>query len=376
MAKRDYYEVLGVQKNASKDEIKKAYRKLAVQSHPDKNPGNKAAEEKFKEATEAYEVLGDDEKKAAYDQYGFAGVDGMNSAQDFSHFSQTFRGFEDIFGGDFSSIFDMFGMGGGAPRHSSSSGGMRQGANLRYDIELPFKDAIYGTKVEIQYAHNETCTSCKGSGASSGTGRKNCPTCQGSGQVRRSQGFFTMASTCPNCRGEGVIIEHPCKDCGGSGVLKKWQKLVITIPAGVENGKRVIFRKYGDAGPNGGPAGDLYVFIKIKPHEYFERYGNDLYCAVPVSITQAALGAEIRIATLDGKAIKVKVPAGSQNNKLLRVREEGVPTGNYRGDFYIKLIIKVPEKLSKRSKELLEEISRIEGEEESPKLIPLADLQD
>ncbi|MDR0558423.1 MAG: molecular chaperone DnaJ [Treponema sp.] len=374
MAKRDYYEVLGVQKNASKDDIKKAYRKLAVQYHPDKNPGDKGAEEKFKEATEAYEVLGDDEKKAAYDQYGFAGVDGMSGGQDFSHFSQTFRGFEDIFGGDFSSIFDMFGMGGGS-RHSSASG-VRQGANLRYDIELPFKDAVYGTKVEIQYTHNEICASCKGSGASSGTGRKTCPTCHGSGQVRRSQGFFTMATTCPNCRGEGVIIEHPCSSCDGSGVQKKRQKLSVTIPAGVEDGKRVIVPKQGDAGQNGGAAGDLYVFIKIKPHEYFERYGADLYCAIPISITQAALGSEVRITTLDGKTIKVKVPAGSQNNKLLRVRDEGVSTGGYHGDLYIKLIVKTPEKLSKRSRELLEEISRIEGEEESPKPIPLAALQD
>ncbi|MDR2194812.1 MAG: molecular chaperone DnaJ [Treponema sp.] len=374
MAKRDYYEVLGLQKNASKDEIKKAYRKLAVQYHPDKNPGNKEAEEKFKEATEAYEVLGDEDKKAAYDQYGFAGVDGMNKGQDFSQFSQTFRGFEDIFGSDFSSIFDMFGMGNTSRRSSSSS--VHRGANLRYDIELPFKDAIYGTKVEIQYAHNDVCTACKGSGASSGTGKKTCPTCHGAGQVRRSQGFFTMATTCPNCRGEGIIIEHPCKECGGSGVQKKRQKLAVTIPAGVENGKRVIVPKQGDAGANGSPPGDLYVFINIKPHEYFERYGNDLYCAVPISITQAALGAEIRITTLDGKTIKVKVPAGSQNNKLLRVREEGVPMGSYHGDLYIKLIIKVPEKLSKRSRELLEEISRIEGEEESPKPIPLSDLQD
>jgi molecular chaperone DnaJ len=373
MAKRDYYEVLGVPKNAPKDEIKKAYRKLAVQYHPDKNSGNKDAEEKFKEATEAYEVLGDDKKKASYDQYGFAGVEG--NGQDFSHFSQTFHGFEDIFGGDFSSIFDIFGMGGGSSRRSSS-GGVRHGANLRYDIELPFKDAIYGTKIEIQYTHNESCTTCKGSGSANGTSKKNCPTCQGSGQVRHSQGFFTMASACPNCGGEGYVIEHPCKDCNGSGVQKKRQKLAVTIPAGVENDKRVIIPKQGDAGQNGGPPGDLYVFIKVKSHEYFERYGNDLYCAVPVSIMQAALGADIRITTLDGKIIKVKVPAGSQNNKLLRVRDEGVPTGSYHGDLYIKLIVRIPEKLSKRSRELLEEISKIEGEEETPKPIPLADLQE
>jgi molecular chaperone DnaJ len=374
MAKRDYYEVLGVQKSASKDEIKKAYRKLAVQYHPDKNPGNKEAEEKFKEATEAYEVLADDEKKTAYDQFGFAGVDNMGGARDYSQFSQTFRGFEDIFGGDFSSIFDMFGMGGGRGRSNSS--GARQGANLRYDIEIPFKDAVYGAKIEVQYAHNEVCSSCKGSGAAEGSSKKTCPTCNGAGQVRRSQGFFTMASTCPNCGGEGHIIEHPCKECNGAGVVKKRQKLAVTIPPGIENGKRVIIPKQGDAGANGGTAGDLYVFIRVKPHEYFERYGSDLYCAVPVSITQAALGADIRVTTLDNKTIKVKVPAGSQHNKLLRVKGEGVPSGGYSGDFYIKLIVKVPEKLSSKSKKLLEEIAKIEGEEECPKPIPLADLSD
>lgn len=376
MAKRDYYEVLGVEKNATKDDIKKAYRKLAVQYHPDKNPGDKSAEEKFKEATEAYEVLGDDQKKAAYDQFGFAGVEGMGGAGAGTDYSQMFRGFEDIFGNmdGFSSIFDMFGMGGGSRR--SSSGGIRQGANLRYDIELSFKDAVYGTKVEIQYAHNETCLSCKGSGSAGSGGRKTCPVCNGMGQVRRSQGFFTMATTCSNCGGEGTIIENPCHDCGGSGVQKKRQKLAVTIPAGVESGKRVILAKQGDAGPNGGPPGDLYVFIKVKPHEYFERYSADLYCAAPISITQAALGGEIRVTTLDNKTIKVKIPAGSQNNKLLRVKSEGVPSGGYKGDLYIKLIVKVPEKLSGKSKKLLEEVSQIEGEEENPRLIRLSDLQE
>lgn len=372
MAKRDYYEVLGVQKDASKDEIKRSYRKLAVQYHPDKNPGNKDAEEKFKEATEAYEVLGDDEKKSAYDQFGFAGVEGMGSGG--QGFSQTFQGFEDLFGGDFSSIFDMFTGGGG--RRSGGGSSVRQGANLRYDIEIPFKDAVFGTKVEIQYAHNEACTVCKGSGVANGSGKKVCPTCQGAGQVRRSQGFFTMASTCPSCGGEGHIIEHPCKECGGTGVQKKRQKLAVTIPSGVENGKRVIIPRQGDAGRNGGPQGDLYVFINVKPHEYFERHDRDLYCAAPVSITQAALGTEIRVETLGGKTIRVKVPAGSQNAKLLRIRDEGVPTGNYCGDLYIKLIVRIPEKLSKRGKELLEELAKIEGEESSPKLIPLADLSE
>jgi molecular chaperone DnaJ len=369
MAKRDYYEVLGVPKNASKDDIKKAYRKLAVQYHPDKNPGNKEAEDKFKEATEAYEILGDDQKKAAYDQFGFAGVDGMAGQGDFS---QTFRGFEDIFG-DFSSVFDTF-FGSGGRR--SSNGGVRQGANLRYDIEIPFKDAIFGTKVEIQYTRNDSCQSCKGTGAENGSGKKTCPVCQGSGQVRHSQGFFSVASTCHNCHGEGYIIEKPCRECGGSGTQRKRQKIMVTIPAGVENGKRVVIPRQGDAGPGGGPPGDLYVFIRIKPHEYFERQDFDLYCAVPISVTQAALGAEIHVATLDGKTLKVKIPPGTPNGKLLRIRDEGVPSTNSgrRGSFWIKLMVQIPAKLSKRGRELLEEFSKTEGENDSPKPIPLSEM--
>jgi molecular chaperone DnaJ len=373
MAKRDYYEVLGVQKNASKDDIKKAYRKLAIQYHPDKNPGNKEAEEKCKEATVAYEVLIDDKRKTAYDQFGFAGVDGMGGQ---GHDWSNFRGFEDIFGGnDFSSIFDtIFGGLGGGFRRSGGHGGMRQGANLRYDIEIPFKDAVFGTKVEIQFSHNESCTTCKGSGAASGAGRKTCPTCQGAGQIRHSQGFFSLASTCHTCGGEGSVIEKPCPECGGSGTQKKRQKLSVTIPVGVENGRRLIIPRQGDAGPNGGPPGDLYVIVRIKPHEYFERQDVDLYCAIPISVSQASLGADIQVSTLDGKTIKVKVPAGTQNGKMLRIREEGVPSNGRRGNLYIKFMVRVPEKLSRRGKELLEELARIEGQNDSPSPIPLSQL--
>jgi len=369
VAKRDYYEVLGVQKNASKDDIKKAYRKLAIQYHPDKNPGDKAAEEKFKEATEAYEVLSDDQKKQAYDQFGFAGVEGMGgpTPQDFS---QTFRGFEDIFG-DFSGIFDTI-FGSGTGRRGSS--GPRQGANLRYDIEIPFKDAVFGTKVEIQYSRNDACPACKGTGAASGTGRKVCPTCKGTGQIRQSAGFFSMASPCPSCGGEGEIIEKPCPECGGSGTQKKRQKIMVTIPPGVENGKRVSIPRQGDAGPAGGPPGDLYVFIRVKPHEFFERQAEDLYCAIPISITQASLGAEIQVPTLDGKIIKVKVPAGIQNGKMLRIRDEGVPVSGRRGNLYIKLMVQIPAKLSKRGRELMEELARVEGDNSTPRPIPLSEL--
>jgi molecular chaperone DnaJ len=372
MAKRDYYEVLGVQKSSSKDDIKKAYRKLAIQYHPDKNPGDKAAEEKFKEATEAYEILSNDQKKQAYDQFGFAGVEGMGgpSAHDFS---QSFRGFEDIFG-DFSGIFDSI-FGGGTGRRGGGSG-PRQGANLRYDIEIPFKDAVFGTKVEIQYSKNDSCTVCKGTGAASGTGRKVCPTCKGAGQIRQSAGFFSMSSPCPSCGGQGEIIEKPCPECGGSGTQKKRQKIMVTIPAGVENGRRVGIPRQGDAGPAGGPPGDLFVFIRVKPHEFFERQDEDLYCAIPISVTQAALGADVQVPTLEGKIIKVKIPPGIQNGKMLRIRDEGVPSSGRRGNLYIKLIVQIPVKLSRRGRELMEELAKVEGEDSSPKPIPLSDLSD
>jgi len=373
MAKRDYYEVLGVQKGATKDEIKKAYRKLALQNHPDKNPGNKEAEDRFKEATEAYDVLADDKKKSAYDQFGHAGVDGMGGGQqDWGNF----RGFEDIFGGgDIGSIFESL-FGGGFRRGGGSQSGPRQGQNLRYDVEIPFKEAVFGTKVEVQYTRNESCASCKGTGAANGAGRKTCPTCGGAGQIRHSQGFFSLASTCHTCRGQGTIIEKPCRECGGSGAQKKRQKLMVTIPPGVEHGKHLVLPKQGDAGPNGGPPGDLYAVIRVKPHEYFERQDYNLYCAIPISIAQAALGAEIQITTLDSKTIKVKVRAGTQNGALLRIAGEGVPSGSRRGDLYIKLMVRVPEKISRKGKDLLEEFARMEGQNSSPSAIPLSQLGD
>ncbi|MDR2097172.1 MAG: molecular chaperone DnaJ [Spirochaetaceae bacterium] len=368
MAKRDYYEVLGIQKGTSKDDIKKAYRKLAVKYHPDKNPGNKEAEEKFKEATEAYEILSDDQKRSAYDQFGFAGIDGMNGAH---HDFSNFKGFEDIFGGDISDFFGSFFGGGGRGKTSS---GPRHGSNLRYDIDIPFKDAVFGTKVEISYSRQVSCPACNGSGAESGSGKKVCPTCGGAGQIRQSAGFFSLASTCHTCGGEGYVIERPCKECNGAGTVKNHQKIMVTIPSGVENGRRVVIRSQGDAGPNAGPCGDLYVFIRVKPHEFFERDGADLYCAIPISITQAALGGELQVTTLDDKVVKVKIPPGSQNGKLLRLREEGVPVAGRRGDFYIKLIVRIPSKLSKKGKELLEEFSKLEGENKKPNPIPLAEL--
>jgi molecular chaperone DnaJ len=374
LAKQDYYEVLGVPRGASRDEIKRAYRKLAVQYHPDRNPGNKEAEERFKEATEAYEILSDDQKRQAYDQFGFAGVEGMTGGA--HDFSSVFRDFEDIFG-DFSGIFDTF-FGGGARRRGGRQGAVQRGSDLRYDLEVPFRDAVFGTKIDISFTHNASCSVCGGSGAEGGAsgGKKTCPTCGGAGQVRRSSGFFSIASTCPTCGGEGFIIENPCKVCHGTGLEQKRQKIKVTIPAGIDNGKRISIPGQGDAGPNGGPSGDLYVYIHVRPHEFFQRDGTDVYCVVPISFTQAALGAEILVENLEGDRIKVKIPAGTQNGTMLKVRGEGVPflqSPNRRGDMYIKILVQIPQKLSSRARDLLREFAEIQGEDESPKPVPFAD---
>ncbi len=377
MAKRDYYEVLGVAKGCTKDDIKKAYRKLAVQYHPDRNPGDKAAEEKFKEATEAYEVLADEKKRQAYDQFGFAGVEGMGGNAGAHDFSGVFRDFEDIFG-DFSGIFDSFFGGAGGRQRTRGRSAVQRGADLRYDLEISFKDAVFGTKVEVSYARNTTCQVCSGSGAESGSGRKTCPTCGGAGQVRRSSGFFSIASTCPSCNGDGSIIDNPCRTCSGTGVTRKSQKIKVTIPPGIETGKRINIHDQGDAGPNGGAPGDLYVFIHVKGHEYFERSGEDVYCVIPIGFTQAALGAEIQVPTLDDKKVKVKIPPGTQNGKILRLRNEGIPhlqNPTRRGDLYVKIQVMIPERLSGRAKTLLRELAEVEGEDPNPQPIPLAELR-
>lgn len=375
MAKRDYYEVLGVPKGASKDDIKKAYRKLAIKYHPDKNPGDKNAEDHFKEATEAYEVLGDEKKRQTYDQFGFAGVEGMNGGG--HDYSTVFHDFEDIFG-DFGDIFSSFFGGGGARAQGSRQRRSNRGPDLRYNLEVSFKDAVFGTKVEISYNRNVSCSACGGNGAAAGSGKKVCPTCGGSGQVRRSSGFFSIASPCPTCGGEGYIIDNPCASCHGTGLVRKQQKIKVTIPAGIESGKRINIPGQGDNAPGGGPAGDLYVFISVKPHDYFERDGNDVYCAIPISFTQAALGAEIQVTTLEDKKLKLKIPAGTQNGKILRIKNEGVPflhNAGKRGDMYIKVLVEVPKKLSVRGKQLLKELAELEGEEASPRPVPLSSLR-
>jgi len=362
MAKRDYYEVLGVPKGAPKDDIKKAYRKLAIAFHPDKNPGNKEAEDKFKEATEAYEILSDEQKRSTYDQFGFAGLEGMGGGSGGFGGGAAFRDFEDLFGG-FGDIFGSFfgGSAGGRGRESVS-----RGSDLRFDLEVSFKDAAFGIKTEVSYNRNNSCEVCSGSGASAGSKRRVCPTCQGSGQVRRSSGFFSIAQSCPTCHGDGHIIESPCSACRGQGVVKKNQRIKVTIEG------------QGDSGPNGGVAGDLYIIIHIQPHEYFERSGADLYCAIPIAYTQAVLGTEIQVKTLDEKAIKVKIPAGIQSGKVLRVKGEGVPVLHQpgrRGDLYLKIQVTIPEKVSAKAKDLLAQLAKVEGEDLAPKPIRLEDLQ-
>lgn len=373
MAKRDYYDVLGVERGAAKDDIKRAYRKIAVANHPDRNPGDKAAEERFKEATEAYEVLADEKRRQAYDQFGFAGLEGMSTPSGPGGFS-AFRDFEDIFG-DLGGIFDS--MFGGGRRRGSTRERVQRGSDLRYDLDIEFTDAAFGVKKEISYTREIGCDRCKGAGAEPGSGKRTCPTCNGAGQVRRSSGLFSIAQTCPTCGGEGTIVEKPCSKCGGNGLLKKNQKINVTIPAGVEDGRRIRIPEQGDAGPRGGPAGDLYVYLRVKSHEYFERDGADIYCVIPISFTQAALGAELLVPTLEGKKVKVKIPSGTQNNKILRLRNEGIShaASGRRGDMYIRILVTIPQRLSSKAKNLLKEYAEVEGEETSPKPVPLSDLR-
>lgn len=376
MAKRDYYDVLGVDKKAALDDIKKAYRKLAIRYHPDKNPGDQAAEERFKEATEAYDVLSDTRKREAYDQFGFAGVDGMRSGgpQDFSH---VFRDFEDVFG-DFGGIFDSLFGGGGRRRTPGGRQAAARGDDLRYDLRVPFADAVFGSDVEISFARHEACDPCRGTGAAGGARRTICSSCGGSGQVRRSSGFFSIASTCPQCEGAGDVVERPCQHCRGSGRQRRNRRLKITIPKGIEPGKRIQIPGEGDGAGGNRPPGDLYVYVHIQPHDLFERHGNDLYCVIRVGIVQAALGAEVVVPTLDQRRVKVKIPAGTQNGKMLRLRNEGVPyrgEGHRRGNLYIRVLVKVPEKMPARARHLLEEFSRVLPDDNAPQTVPLADLE-
>ena len=358
---RDYYEILGVEKSADGDSIKKAYRKLAMQFHPDKNPGDKAAEEKFKEAAEAYGVLSDPDKRAKYDRFGksafkggaggFGGGAGFGDVDDiFSHFGDIFS---DFFGG---------GMGGGQRRGGGRTSGPRRGADLRYVTEITLKDVIEGIEREIEFDTEDSCQSCNGSGAESGSSAMTCPTCGGQGQVVRQQCFFTMASPCPNCAGEGTIVKNPCKKCRGKGRTEQHRKIRLTVPAGVDSGTRLRVTGEGEGGFRGGPAGDLYVEVVVKEDKQFQRQGEHLLSEVNVDYLQVLLGGELDVHTVTGTT-RVKIPAGTQVGETIRVSGEGLPSlrGSRRGDLYLTVSVEFPRKISGKEKELLQEIAEIRG---------------
>lgn len=358
MSKRDYYEVLGVSRDVDAKELKKAYRKLAMKYHPDRNPDDKDADAKFKEATEAYEILGDQQKRAAYDQYGHAGVDPNAGGGGFGGGGANFS---DIFGDVFG---DIFGGGGGR----GGRGGPQRGSDLRYTMELSLEEAVRGIEKKIRVPTLTSCEACDGSGAKPGTSPKTCGTCGGAGQVRMQQGFFSVQQTCPTCRGQGTMIEDPCNSCHGRGVKEETKTLSVKIPPGVDTGDRIRLSGEGEAGAMGGPAGDLYVQVSVKEHELFHRDGRNLYCDVPISIVDAALGGELEVPTLDGR-VKLKIPAETQSGKLFRLRGKGVTPvrGGTAGDLLCRVQVETPVNLTSDQKDLLMKFQEsLTGEKHSP----------
>ncbi len=357
--KRDYYEVLGVSKDADAKEIKKAYRKLAMKYHPDKNPGDKAAEEKFKEINEAYEVLSDEEKRSTYDRFGHDGLNGQagfGGGQGFGGFggSGGFGGFEDIFGDIFGSGFGGFGGSGGSSRRR----GPRRGADIRQSVTIKFEEAAFGKKIKVKINRSEECDECHGSGAKPGTTKKTCPTCHGSGTVQSVQrtpfGNIASQRTCSTCNGEGEINESPCNKCHGKGSIRKTKTIEVDIPAGIDDGQMIKLSGQGEVGEKGGPRGDLYIVVNVQKHEIFTREGYDVYIEMPIRFTQAALGDKLEVPTLDGK-VSYNLPEGTQTGTVFRLREKGIPKlrSNSRGDQYVKVIIDTPKKLNDEQKELL-----------------------
>jgi len=349
MSKRDFYEVLGVNRDASEEDIKKAYRKLAMKHHPDRNPDNTKAEGQFKEVKEAYEILSDSDKRAAYDRYGHAGVDPSHGGGP-GGMGGMGGGFSDAFGDIFG---DLFGGGGSHGRQ----GGVYRGADLRYNLEIGLEEAARGTETQIRIPTMETCATCKGSGAKPGTSPTTCGTCGGQGQVRMQQGFFSIQQTCPACHGSGTTIAHPCPDCGGVGRTKRHKTLAVKIPAGIDHGDRIRLAGEGEHGVAGGPSGDLYVVVQIRAHPVFERDGADLHCEMPISFGVAALGGEIEIPTLDGHA-KLKVPAETQTGQVFRLRGKGIKAlrGSSHGDLMCHMVVETPVKLTEEQKELLRQL--------------------
>jgi molecular chaperone DnaJ len=366
VSKADYYEVLGVGRDASDQELKSAYRKQALKYHPDRNPGDHAAEERFKEASEAYQVLSDAEKRAAYDRYGHAGL----GAQGFG--GGPFAGgmdLGDIFGDLFGEMFSM----GGSSRGGSRGARVQRGDDLRVDLAIDFENAIFGAEKEVKIRRLETCGACQGSGSASGRGPSVCPQCQGHGQLRYQQGFFTVARTCGACGGTGAVIGDPCTTCRGEGRAAAEIKLNVKVPRGVEEGTRIRYQGGGDAGRRGGPKGDLYIIFSIRPHDFFERHGHDLYCVLPISFPQAALGAEFEIPGIDGP-VNIKIPEGTQNGRELHVRGRGVPYLNEKGsgDLVVKVAVQIPRKLNRAQRELVAKLAEsmtVENKPTSPGLL-------
>jgi molecular chaperone DnaJ len=360
MAKRDYYEVLGVPRNASETDLKSAFRRLAKECHPDRNSGDKSSEQRFKELNEAYEVLKDPQRRAAYDQFGHAAFDGGMGGRG--------GGFGPDFASSMSDIFDdLFGefMGG---RRGGRRSGRERGADLRYNLEISLADAYNGKNAEILVPTSVSCETCSGTGARVGTQPVTCPTCGGMGKVRASQGFFTIERTCPSCQGRGETIEDPCPKCSGSGRTTKERKLAVNIPAGVEDGTRIRLAGEGEAGMRGGPTGDLYIFLSIKPHAFFQRDGADIFCKVPIAMTTAALGGQIEVPTLDGSASRVKIPEGTETGKQFRLKGKGMPVlrSKVTGDLYIQVEVETPKNLTRRQRELLEDFERESHKGTSP----------
>jgi len=357
MTKRDYYEILGVQKNVTPDELKKAYRKLAIKYHPDKNQGDKGAEDNFKEASEAYEILSSSEKKKMYDQFGHDGLQG-NGFQGFSGFEDIFTSFGDVFG-------DLFGGGGGGRRQR---GGPARGSDLRYEIKIPFMDAVFGAKKEITLARLEECSDCRGAGAKAGTSVTTCSTCRGAGQIRQAQGFFSIATSCPDCHGQGTMVKDACPSCMGEGRRRIKKTISVNIPAGVDNGTQLRVASEGDGGKLGGRRGDLYIFINVEPHKELKRDNEDVHCTVSISVAQAILGAEVRIPSLEGPK-DFTVPHGTQSGAVFRMSGAGVHNlrGYGRGDLVVNINVLIPKSISAREEELIREFADLRKEEVSPK---------
>ena len=357
MPKRDYYDTLGVQRSASDSDLKAAYRKLAMKHHPDRNPGDKHCEQRFKEINEAYEVLKDPDKRAAYDRFGHAAFEhGMGGGA---------AGFGADFASTFADIFDdFFGMG----RRGGRGMGRERGADLRYNMEISLEECYYGKTAQVRIPTSVTCEICSGTGAKSGTKPKTCPTCGGYGRVRHAQGFFTLERTCLTCQGRGQVIEDPCPACAGAGRVTRERTLSVNIPPGVEDGTRIRLAGEGEAGVRSGPAGDLYIFLSIAPHDFFQRDGADLHCRAPISMVTAALGGEFEVPTIDGGKTRVKVPEGTQSGRRVRLGAKGMPVlrSKQMGDMYVQVVVETPQKLTKRQRELLAEFEKLSSTETHP----------